>query len=310
MAANSFEILWDNALKQFEAGNYKDGEELCDNLLRDIDCVISHPDKVVKAGLWIAYNPQEKDDKDQKNAYKKGMQYFMMASACIPHPSSYEAMKHLGFMYQYGHGVAVDPIKELSLYNQSANGGSPDGCYCLGLHHYNLIQTNSIDLENLGKAKIWLDKAAELGYDQDSELTKKRIDCLTKMYQFHIAQQQQQSTQAYLNKLKQIQMGDTGNMAEQSGPEVVTPAETAAVFDSVALANLGSEKRKEEEKQEEVAPQPDNSAARALTGGAGTFKKEAKARSAANKTPSPSTDPESDGWTSVGRGNRQGRGRS
>jgi Sel1 repeat len=271
---------------------------------------------LVEARLCIAYNGQEND-------YAKCMEYFLKAAACTPHPSSYEAMKHLGFMYEYGQGVEVNLNQALSYYEQSANGGSPDGCYCLGLHYYNLIQTNAIHLENLGKATMWLDKAAELGYNQDPELIDKCIYCWDKTsqaqvaviekYRSIIAQHQQSAEYAQVRsdkwkQTKSLQIGQTGNMAEQSGPEVVAPAETPAVVNSVvAPVNSESEKGKEEEKKKEVASQPDNFAAKALTktNGPAMF-----SNSAPKDTPPLNQDSASEeGWTPAGGKRSRGRGR-
>lgn len=321
-------FLWTSAQEQYQSKNYEHEAELCDCLFRDMAYVKSHPAELVEAGLCIAYNGQEDD-------YGKGMEYFEKAAVCTPHPSSYEAMKHLGFMHEQGQGVDVDSTKALSYYEQSANGGYPEGCYCFGVHYYDLIQANDINPENLEKAATWLERAAELGYNGDPELSKKRFESWKKRSEFHIGKfnefihlvaYHQQLAQTCSGKLNQIQSELAGNTVEKSGPAVVTPA----VVDSVALVNSGSEKEeerstqetmtpavaalensrseKEEEKKEEVASKSKSKPTAQDLKKQGLF----KADSSTEKKPPSNTDlnqnQSSGGWNPVGGGKR-GRGR-
>ncbi|MBY0377291.1 MAG: hypothetical protein K2Q33_01840 [Gammaproteobacteria bacterium] len=191
-------FLWNSAQEQFNLKHYEEGAGFSDALFQDTGYIKSNPDQLVQAGLYIAYNGVEPD-------YTKGFDYFRKAADCVPCPASYAAMKHLGFMYENGHGVEVDLDKSTQHYKDSAAGGDPAGCYCAGLYHYKLFQKNgSDDFINLAEAAILFEKAAQSGtldyIKLDSPLLR---GCWEQLQKIHIALEKRHAewAQFYSDKL-------------------------------------------------------------------------------------------------------------
>jgi TPR repeat protein len=312
-------FLWTSAENQFQLQNYPQAKQFYQQLFQDKEYVKAHPDHVVIAGVKVAYGPPDVNQRDYPVAvgfFSKVIEYAAGTFAAA------KAKKDLGFMHENGHGVAADANKALSLYKASAEEGYPEGCYCFGLHHYNLylnqeaIEASALQQasDSLNIAKEWLGKARTLGYIAPPHDSNKLVDCLKHAAQvdgqlsdyYHSlsvqATKRQTHAELCLDSLAQSsQMAAISNLSAQP-PVAVDPMDTQKP-EVIAAGPL--EAQEPEKKEEQPANSSATTPAQKGPGQAAALKEMGMFK----KTPPPASTPKKGGeWQTAGRG-RGGRGR-